>query len=230
MNLFEYITQELSRFTFFSDSDNDDISEESTTDLDDLCGVTSDKLYCNGNAGNEAFCGYVDKAGELQPTSGFECPYPCANRSHATESISINNETISFANINAPTVDTLTIPVKPYTNIMSLIDCDQSKAHDVIKTVLMDGRRNACQDNGICTPSAQCFHLPTSTSVDWMHLHTLNAPVPDELFPCLPGIDSGCPLNTKDYVCISSNQGNIWNNTDIGAKTIIQSAMNMLQN
>jgi hypothetical protein len=191
-----------------------------------FCGATPDNLYCNGGGGNYAFCAYVNIAGELKPSSGFKCPYHCPKRSYATEPISINNTTISFPNLSAPTVDTITIPVRPYTNIVSLINCGQSNAHNVIKNILTDGRNNACQDYGICTPCAQCFHLPGATSVDWMHLHTLNAAVPEELFPCVPGIDPGCPLNTNDYVCISSNQGIIWNDTDIGAKTIIQAAMN----
>ena len=183
--------------------------------------TTHNKLYCNGSVGNEAFCAYVNKAGELKPSSGFKCPYNCPNKSYATEPISINNTNISFPNLRAPTVDTLTIPVKPYTNIVSLIKCDRSKAHNIIKNILTDGRNNACKDNGICDPSAQCFHLPGSTSVDWLHLHTLNAPIHEESFPCVPGFD-GCPSTTNNYVCISSNQGIIWNDTDIGAKTIIQ--------
>ena len=182
------------------------------------CGATAAKLFCAGGGGNQAFCAYVNKA-------GFRCPYPCPKKSYATEPVHRNSSTVSFPNLTDETGDTLTIPVQPYTDITALIKCGEPTAVNLVKKMIVDGRQNACTDNGICSPQprAQCFHLPGAISVDWLHLHTLNEPIPSELFPCIPGFNN-CPLTTKDYVCISSNQGSLWDNPDVAARTIIQQA------
>ena len=187
------------------------------------CGAKSNAEFCGGGRGNKAFCAYVNIGGQLLDCKPlFKCPYNCPDVSSATAQLSANQTTVSFPNIRAPTIDVLTIPVQPYTNIKTLIDdCDKDTTLNVVKQILRDGRNNACEIHGICDPRAQCFHLPGSTSVDWIHLHTLNNKIPKEKFPCVPGIDKGCPLYTKNYVCISSNQEEIWKNIDMGAKTII---------
>eukprot|EP00122_Pirum_gemmata_P020687 Pgem_evm1s19325 len=162
------------------------------------CGAMDTNSFCQSSGGDEYFCGYVNQV------SSDLCPYP-SSCSKVTNGASEwpQPTSVSFLNINDKSHDMLTIPLSPVQDITKMCGSSNDKA-TALSHLLYDGRKYASEILGINSNFAQCYHLPGSISVYWMHQHTFNAAIPSESFNCVPGFN-GCPLYSSKYTCVASN-------------------------
>jgi len=108
----------------------------------------------------------------------------CQNRSCGKVPLYLDSTVASFNNYNAPQ-DILTIPRHWYSDIYDLRD----RAADpvgVLRELLEVGLllHHAIYGNvPIGEPFYQCVHMIKFASVRWLHIHTLNGSIPEELVP-----------------------------------------------
>jgi len=163
------------------------------------CGAASTSVFCRrGHGGDPYFCGYVNNV-------GGNCPYPCSKKTKGMSQWA-GATSVSFLNYKDQRHDMLTIPLTPIEVINDMCGSYSEKA-TALSHLLYDGRKHAGERLNMKSNFAQCYHLKGYMSVYWLHQHTFNDAIPAEGFGCLPGF-RGCPLHTRSYSCVASNDPN----------------------